>query len=67
MIKVCGINYIIRIKEENEIKTLKFKDFESMLYIMNKLQKEKQDYVIIKYDDLHNNIIETLLDYKECD
>ena len=65
MIKVCGINYIIRIKEENEIKTLKFKDFESMLYIMNKLQKEKQDYVIIKYDDLHNNIIETLLDYKE--
>ena len=65
MIKVCGINYIIRIKEGNEIKTLKFKDFESMLYIMNKLQKEKQDYVIIKYDDLHNNIIETLLDYKE--
>ena len=65
MIKVCGINYIIRIKEANEIKTLKFKDFESMLYIMNKLQKEKQDYVIIKYDDLHNNILETLLDYKE--
>lgn len=65
MLKICVTNYILRFKEGIEIKTLKFKDFESMSYIMNKLEKENQDYIIIKYKDLNSNTMKTLIDYKE--
>ena len=65
MLKVCGTNYILRFKEKNEIKTLKFKDFESMSYVVNKLEEEKQNYVIIRYEDLNSNTIKDLTDYVE--
>lgn len=63
MLKVCETQYIIRFQEGIEVKTLKFKDFESLMYIANKLREEDKSFVIIMHNDL-DNTTEHLLDYE---
>ena len=57
--------YIIRFKEENEIKTLKIDDNETLKYIVDKLEMEFINYVIIKQqENCCKHIVKSLLDYK---
>ena len=63
MLKVAEINYILRARIGNEIETIKFKDYDSMIFIAKQFEEQNIDYVIIRNDDLHN--IGGLLDYQE--
>lgn len=62
------MEYIIRFKQGNEIKTLKVNDIETYNYIINKLDQEEKEYIVIKK---HNSILyhneftlKSLLDYE---
>ena len=58
--------YIVRFSEENEIKTLKIDDTETLKYIIDKLEVNYINYVIIKeQDNCCKHTIKWLLDYKE--
>lgn len=63
MVKVCGTNYIIRVKIQNEIKTLKFADYDSMMIIAKQFEEQNLNYVIIRNSDLFE--VKSLLDYNE--
>ena len=57
--------YVVRFREENEIKTLKINDYDTLEYIVNNLESMFINYVIIKQqDNCYKHIIKDLLDYK---
>lgn len=57
--------YIVRFRENVEIKTLKLYDKESLDYIIKKLELEEKQYVVIKeVDSSVKEVVKDLLDYE---
>ena len=57
--------YVIRFSEENEIKTLKIDDKQTLDYIIGKLEAESINYLVIKEQgNCKKHIVNWLLDYK---
>lgn len=57
--------YYLRFSEGNEIKTLKFCDFDSMLYLINQFELDGKQYVIVKKQEkAYKHIVKALLDFE---
>ena len=57
------MKYIIRFNSKQEIRTYKICDFDTMLCLINDLEKDGVSYVVIKVND-GVQTISALLDYK---
>lgn len=56
--------YILRFRESNEIKTIKFCNYESMKYLVNILEQKNIEYVVIKnLNEKINFALKNLLDF----